>query len=103
MAETTLPPPDVSERLEKVHPSIVASALDVMEMRGEDMVTGDDGVRMICVRDNEPESAEKSEFARAEPVREKVMEEKVTLVAEQTKITSVSELTDLVTAVSLDG
>ena len=61
MAETTLPPPDVSERLEKVHPSIVASASDVMEIRGEDMVVGEDGVSMIWVSVNEPEVAEKRE------------------------------------------
>ena len=61
MAETTLPPPDVSDTLEKVHPSISASALDVMVISGDEMVATEDGVSIIWVSVNEPAVADKSE------------------------------------------
>ena len=61
MAETTLPPPDVSDTFEKVHPSISASAVEVMDISGDEMVATEDGVRVIWVSVNDPDVAEKSE------------------------------------------
>ena len=61
MAETTLPPPEVSDTLENVHPFISASALDVMETSGDEMGATEDGVSIIWVSVNEPAVAEKSE------------------------------------------
>ena len=65
MAETTLPPPDVSDTLEKVHPSITASAVEVMEISGDEMVATEDGVRVTWVSINEPDVAKKSECSSA--------------------------------------
>ena len=100
-------PSDVSDTLEKVHPSISASALDVMVISGDEIVAREEGVRIIWVSVNEPVVAEKSELESATglatPVREKEMEVNVTLVAEQTKMSSEIELTNFVTLASLDG
>ena len=49
VAETTLPPPDGRDTVENVHASISASAVEVGEMRGEEMVATEDGVRVIGV------------------------------------------------------
>ena len=65
VAETTLPPPDVSDTLEKVHPSISASAVEVMEISGDEMVATDEGRRGIWVSINEPDMAKKSECSSA--------------------------------------
>ena len=105
MAETTLPPPDVSDTFEKVHPSISASAVEEMEISGDEMVATEDGASVIWMSVNDPDVAENSECssASATAVREKVMEENVTLVAEQTKTSSEMELTNLVAVLPLDG
>ena len=73
-------------------------------MSGDEREATEDGVRVIWVSVNEPAVAEKSECASASAtaVREKVMEVNVTLVAEQTKMASEMELTNLVTAEALE-
>ena len=107
VAETTLPPPDVSDTFENVHPSISASASDVREISGDEMLATDVGVSVIWMRVTEPPVAEKSDCSSATelatPVRQKVMEMNVTLGVEQTKMSPEMELTNLMALLSLDG